>query len=434
MLQRIYGTAWESKAALDDHLHRLEEAEKRDHRRLAVELDLLSFPVRARRRPRRVAPQGRRHPQADGGLQPRPARRRRLRVRVQPAPGPGAGVRDLRPPRLVQGEHVPGHGHGQRVVLPEAHELPDPLPDLPQPHAQLPGAAAAARSSWAPSTATSGRARCTDSCASAASPRTTATSSAPGSRRRTEIRSLLNFVLSVLRAFGFEDFEANLSTRDPMKSIGAEDGWDQRHRDPARGAGGRGSELRGQGGRRRLLRAQDRHRRARRHRPALAAVHHPVRLQPAGALRAGVRGRRQRAAPAGDDPPRPVRFGGALLRGAGRALRRGLPGLAGAGAGSGAAGGRRPTRPTPREVAARLQGEGFRVDQVEATDQLGKRIRAAKLEKIPYVLVVGDDDVAGGTVGVNPAGRRASSEACSVDDFVARLRGRGRRGRRRVGA
>ena len=32
MLQRIYGTAWESKAALEEHLHRLEEADKRDHR------------------------------------------------------------------------------------------------------------------------------------------------------------------------------------------------------------------------------------------------------------------------------------------------------------------------------------------------------------------------------------------------------------------
>jgi threonyl-tRNA synthetase len=43
-LQRIYGTAWESKEALAEHLHRLEEAEKRDHRRLGVELDLFSFP------------------------------------------------------------------------------------------------------------------------------------------------------------------------------------------------------------------------------------------------------------------------------------------------------------------------------------------------------------------------------------------------------
>jgi len=43
-LQRIYGTAWESRAALDDYLHRLEEARRRDHRRLGPELDLFSFP------------------------------------------------------------------------------------------------------------------------------------------------------------------------------------------------------------------------------------------------------------------------------------------------------------------------------------------------------------------------------------------------------
>jgi threonyl-tRNA synthetase len=43
-LQRIYGTAWESKDALDAHLQRLEEAARRDHRRLGAELDLFSFP------------------------------------------------------------------------------------------------------------------------------------------------------------------------------------------------------------------------------------------------------------------------------------------------------------------------------------------------------------------------------------------------------
>jgi len=40
MLQRIYGTAWESKEALEQHLTMLEESEKRDHRRLGRELDL----------------------------------------------------------------------------------------------------------------------------------------------------------------------------------------------------------------------------------------------------------------------------------------------------------------------------------------------------------------------------------------------------------
>ncbi|HEU4894872.1 MAG TPA: threonine--tRNA ligase, partial [Acidimicrobiia bacterium] len=43
-LQRVYGTAWPSKTDLDQYLHRLEEAEKRDHRKLGTELDLFSFP------------------------------------------------------------------------------------------------------------------------------------------------------------------------------------------------------------------------------------------------------------------------------------------------------------------------------------------------------------------------------------------------------
>ena len=43
MLQRIYGTAWETQDALDDYLHRLEEARRRDHRVLGRELDLFSI-------------------------------------------------------------------------------------------------------------------------------------------------------------------------------------------------------------------------------------------------------------------------------------------------------------------------------------------------------------------------------------------------------
>ncbi|MBA4609336.1 threonine--tRNA ligase [Aeromicrobium sp. Marseille-Q0843] len=43
-LQRIYGTAWASKEDLEAHLHRIEEAQRRDHRRLGTELDLYSFP------------------------------------------------------------------------------------------------------------------------------------------------------------------------------------------------------------------------------------------------------------------------------------------------------------------------------------------------------------------------------------------------------
>jgi len=43
MLQRIYGTVWKTKKELDEHLHRLEEAKKRDHRKLGRDLDIYTF-------------------------------------------------------------------------------------------------------------------------------------------------------------------------------------------------------------------------------------------------------------------------------------------------------------------------------------------------------------------------------------------------------
>jgi threonyl-tRNA synthetase len=55
-----------------------------------------------------------------------------------------------------------------------------------------------------------------------------------------------------------------------------------------------------------------------------------------------------------------------------------------------------------------------------ADDGLGKRIRNAKLEKIPYVLVVGDDDVEAGTVGVNPRGGEVE-RGVAVDAFLGRI-------------
>ncbi len=54
-------------------------------------------------------------------------------------------------------------------------------------------------------------------------------------------------------------------------------------------------------------------------------------------------------------------------------------------------------------------------------DQLGKRIRNGKTHKVPYVLVVGADDIAAGTVGVNARGGGAVERDVAVDEFVARL-------------
>ena len=54
-------------------------------------------------------------------------------------------------------------------------------------------------------------------------------------------------------------------------------------------------------------------------------------------------------------------------------------------------------------------------------DTLGARIRNAKMQKLPYVLVVGDDDVEHRTVGVNERGSDAPERGVALDDFVARL-------------
>ena len=71
-------------------------------------------------------------------------------------------------------------------------------------------------------------------------------------------------------------------------------------------------------------------------------------------------------------------------------------------------------------VVARLRAAGYRADWVAADEPLGGRIRKAKLDKLPYVLVVGDDDVAADSVGVNPRGGEVE-RGVAVDAFIARL-------------
>ena len=141
-LQRVYGTAWESKQALAGHLHQLEEALKRDHRKLAVEQDLLSFPSKL-----------------GGGLavwHPKGATIRKLMEDYSRQRHENGGYEFVYTPHLANANlfetsghldfyadgHVPADGDGQRDVLPEAAELPDALSDLRQPSAQLSRAAA----------------------------------------------------------------------------------------------------------------------------------------------------------------------------------------------------------------------------------------------------------------------------------------------------
>ena len=74
-----------------------------------------------------------------------------------------------------------------------------------------------------------------------------------------------------------------------------------------------------------------------------------------------------------------------------------------------------------RSVAADLRAAGFRVDVVAADEPLGARVRRGKLEKLPYILVVGDDDVAAGTVGVNARGQDRARRGVPVAEFIAAI-------------
>jgi threonyl-tRNA synthetase len=71
-------------------------------------------------------------------------------------------------------------------------------------------------------------------------------------------------------------------------------------------------------------------------------------------------------------------------------------------------------------VRASIADAGFRVETIAATDPLGKRVRAGKTAKLPYVLVVGDDDVAGTTLGVNARGQDVERDV-PLAAFLERL-------------
>ena len=71
------------------------------------------------------------------------------------------------------------------------------------------------------------------------------------------------------------------------------------------------------------------------------------------------------------------------------------------------------------KVADALRDAQVRVDLDEAEEPLGARVRRAKLEKIPHVIVVGDDDVEQGTVGVNRRGSDQPERGVPLDEFVA---------------
>ncbi len=402
-LQRIYGTAFESEEALAEHLHGLEQAELRDHRRLGAELDLFSFPE-----------------EIGSGLavfHPKGGLVRKLMEDYSRRRHEQAGYDFVTSPHVTKAQLLETSGHlewyaesmfppmeldgGQRYYLKPMNcpfhilvyrsrqrsyrELPMRLFEL--------GGVYRYEKSGVVHGLTRARGFTQDDAHIFCTPE----------QMGEEITSLLRFVLDLLRDFGLEEFYLELSTRPEGKVVGSDEEWDQAT-----------AMLRAAGESMGLELVLD---------PGGGAFYAPkISVQARDAI-----GRAWQLSTIQVDLQLPQRFGleyvaadntrrrpvmihRALFGSVERFFAVLLEHYAGA----------FPTWLAPvqarvlpvrddhggyaAEVVAALAAAGLRAEASTADEPLGARVRRAKLERLPYVLVVGDEDVAAGTVGVNPRG------------------------------
>ncbi len=421
MLQRIYGTAWESQAALDAHLRQLEEAERRDHRKLGVELDLFSFP-----------------PEIGSGLagfHPKGGTVRRVMEDYSRARHEQAGYDFVTSPHIAKEDLFNTSGHlewfaegmfppmeldeGTRYYLKPMNcpfhiliyqsqlrsyrDLPLRLFEFGSVYRYERSGVVHGLTRVRGMTQDDAHIFCTKEQLSG------------------ELESTLRFVLDLLSDFGLTDFYLELSTKPEGKAIGSDEDWDE------------GIEIL---------------------RQAAAAMELEVVLDEGGGAFYGPKisvqtrdaiGRTWQISTiqadfqepqrfdlhyvgADNERHRPIMIHRALFGSIERFFAILLEHYAGA----------FPVWLAPVQVtvlpvadrhdayafrlADRLRGEGYRAELVDATtDSLGARVRRAKLEKVPYVLVVGDEDADAGTVGVNQRGSDDPERGVRVDDFVDRL-------------
>jgi threonyl-tRNA synthetase len=439
-LQRIYGTAWPTRKALDDHLHRLEEAAKRDHRKLGAELDLFSFPD-----------------EIGSGLvvfHPKGGIVRRLMEDYSRQRHEEAGYSFVYSPHIskeqlfqisghlqwyAEGMYPPMHlderagdtggGNGAAAHDTERHTgdryYPKPM-NCPfhmliyrsqlRSYRELPlrlfefGTVYRYEKSGVVHGLLRARGFTQDDSHIFCTP----------DQLQDELISLLGFVVDILRTFGFEDFEAELATRPLDKFVGDPADWDEAEaalRTAIETVGLDYVVAEGEG--------------------AFYAPKIDVHIRDA-------LGRRWQMSTLQVDFQFPDRFdlhfvGADNQRHRPRVIHRALFGSVERFFGvlvehhAGAF----PTWLAPEQVRIlpvrsdhhgyaaglleRFRAEGLRVAVVEADEPLGGRIRRAKVDKIPHVLVVGDDDVANETVGDNPRGGQVERDV-PVAGFLDRIR------------
>ena len=419
MLQRIYGTAWADKKALKGHLHRLVEAEKRDHRRLAAELDLVSWPESlgpglAVWHPkgalvRKLIEDYSRDRHEAGGYDFAYSPHIAKAVLWETSGHLDFYADGMFPPMELDGAtyypkpmncpfHVAIYQSGQRSY----RDLPSRLFELGTVYRyELSGVIHGLMRSRG-FTQDDSHIFCTPE------------------QVPDELASLLEFTLSVLRAFGFEDFQAKLSTRPEGKAVGEDALWEM-----ATNGLRSALELAGldyvvdEGG-------------GAFYGPKIDvdvtdAIGRPWQLSTIqldfnlperfGLEYVGVDGGRHQ----------PVMIHRALMGSVERFFGVLLEHYAGA----------FPLWLAPEQVRVlpvaeehqayaelvvdRLSVEGFRAQLAPADEPLGKRVRAGKVAKVPHVLVVGDDDRGNNTVGDNARGAEAPERDLPLDEFIGRL-------------
>jgi threonyl-tRNA synthetase len=421
MLQRIYGTAWESDAALAEHLHRLEEAERRDHRKLGAELDLFSFPD-----------------EIGSGLavfHPKGGMVRKIMEDYSRQRHEAADYQFVNSPHITKAELFETSGHlewfAEGMFPPieldggaEYYLKPMNCPfhvliyrsqtrsyrDLPLRLFEF-GSVYRYEKSGVIHGLTRVRGMTQDDAHIFCS----------REQMAGELHSLLVFVLDLLREFGLTDFYLELSTKPEGKAAGTDDEWEEATEALRAAAMPMNLELvldEGGGafyGPKISVQARD----------AIGRTWQMSTIQ----LDFQTPKRFDIHYVAADNERRtPIMIHRALFGSIERFFAVLVEHYAGA----------FPVWLSPVQVTVlpvadrhdpyafrvvdRLKSEGYRAELIDgASGGLGKRIGRAKREKVPYVLVVGDSDGEAGTVGVNARGGDEPERDVPLDAFVERL-------------
>jgi len=430
-LQRIYGTAWATAKELEQHLHQMEEAAKRDHRKLGAELDLFSFPDEIGSGLPVFHPKGatikmemenyarQRHVEAGYSFVSTP---HITKAHLFETSKHLEWYADGMFPAMHLDEVTDDDGHvtraGQDYYL---KPMNCPMHNLVfesrgRSYRELPlrlfefGTVYRYEKSGVVQGLTRARGFTQDD----------AHIYCTREQMRDELSSLLRFVLDLLADYGLDEFYLELSTRDPEKSVGDDATWEEATKVLAEVAEASGLDL-----------VDD---------PGGAAFYGPkISVQARDAI-----GRTWQlstiqldffepelfdlkyTAPDGSRQ-QPVMIHRALFGSIERFFGVLLEHYAGA----------FPTWLSPVQavvcpvagehegyaasVADRLRAAGVRVEVSAADEGLGARIRKLKLEKVPHILVVGGDDVANSTVADNVRGGDKPERDIPVDAFVERI-------------